>query len=168
MWEFLEEWLFGVDREQDIEKFFKNFPEIDIRQIIEKVAIFNQIVQSSDLEKLEQSKLVFDENLKKNFRQAIVKARFLDRYSFRSIFPLNNYIDLLQDDTVRIHMKYRKREYKNKKYFSYYLIFKQFEHDWIIVESNLYNKVQLRQWGILFCWLLLAFIVVAFQFKWIP
>jgi hypothetical protein len=159
MGNFLEEWLFGIDQEQDIEKFLKKFPTIDIRQIIEKIDIFNQMVQDRDLEKLKQCTLVFDEDLKKDMRRAVELANFLRKYSFRSIFPLNDYIDLLQDDTVKIYMKYRKRVRKHKRYFSYYLIFKRVEHDWIIVETNLYNKLQWREWIILFFWLLVLLLL---------
>ena len=164
MWDFLDKWLFGIDQEEDIENFLKRFPEIDIRKIIEKVDIFNQIVKDSDLEKIEHPALLVDEDLKKDVKQAVALSNFLGTYSFRSIFPLNNYIDLLQDDTVKVSMRYRKRMHKSKHYFSYYLIFKQFEYDWIIVESSLLYNLQWRKRVIQFVSIAL-FIVVVLSMK---
>ncbi|MBP6869840.1 hypothetical protein KBC04_03095 [Candidatus Babeliales bacterium] len=163
MGNFLEEWLFGIDQERDIKLFLKKYPTVDIRQIIEKVEIFNRMVQNRDLETLEQFRLVVDENLKKNMRRAVVLARFLRKYLFRSIFPLNNYIDLLQDDTVKIYMKYKKRLYKERRYFSYYLIFKRVESDWVIVETNLLYKLQWREWIKIFLWFF-VFLILLWDF----
>jgi hypothetical protein len=166
MWNFLEEWLFGIDQEQDVEFFLKKYPTVDIRQIIEKVKIFNRIVQDRDLEKLEQFRLIVDENLKKDMRRAVVLSRFLQKYLFRSIFPLNNYIDLLQDDTVKIYMKYKKWMHKGKRYFSYYLIFKRVESDWVIVETNLLYKLQWREWiKIFLCLFFFLFLLWNFNFN---
>jgi len=160
MWNLLEKWLFGIDQEEDMANFIKKYPMIDIRQIIEKVEIFNQIVQSRNLEIFKQCTLVLDEDLKKNINRGVVLAYFLCKYSFHSIFPLNKKIKFLQDDTVKIYMEYRKVKFASNSfgvqysYFSYYLIFKQIGEDWIIVKTNLYNKLQWREWIILFLWLL--------------
>ena len=165
MWNFWEEWLFGIDQKQDIEKFEKKHPIIEIRQIVEKIEKFNQVVQGRDLEKLEQSALIFDEDLKKDIRRAVVLSNFLRKYSFYSIFPLNNYISILQNDDVKVDMRYRKRRLKSKKYFSYYITFRRFEGDWLIVETNLLYKLQWREWIILFFWLLVPLLLFFYSIK---
>jgi len=164
MWDFFDTWLFGIDQEEAIEKFLKIFPKIDIRQIIEKVEVFNHIVKNRDFKKIEQPAFVFDEDLKKDFKRAVALSNFLGKYSFRSIFPLNKYIKVLQDGTVKVSMKYIRIKYKGRKYFSYYLVFKKIEHEWIIVKSNFLYNLQLREWTILIFWIGF-FIFMVFNLK---
>lgn len=164
-WDLLEKLLCGIDEEERIENFLKIYPEIDIRQIIKKVNIFNEIVKNRDVEKIDQSALLVDEILKENVRQAVERSKFLRKYSFRTISPFNKYIYILQDDTVKISMKYIRRQFRSKSYFSYHLIFKQFEHDWIIVETSLLYNLQWREWMNLFGWSITLFLIVVYNMK---
>lgn len=162
MWDFLDKWLFGVDQEEDIESFLKKYPNIDIRIIIAKVRMFNDIVlskvnlfsninQNLELENLDRYFLVVDVNLKEELKKALFWTNFLHRYRFYSIFPLAKYIKILSNDMIKVSMKYYSFRFKRRRYyFSYDLVFKRFDDDWAILETNIVSQLYWRS----FKWIL--------------
>lgn len=85
------------------------------------------------------------EIFKENVRRAVERSKFLRKYTFYS-HPFDEYIYILQDNTVKFSMEYMRTRTKNRKYFFFSLVFKQFEQDWIIVETNLVYNLQWREW----------------------